>query len=86
MIQWQKWPWRVGWSMVLILMVPGLALAHNCSSLSDCWGTVLGGLATAMGVGGVLAGSLPSGNGGGPPDTSLPPPQGGDPSDDPCYK
>lgn len=41
-------------SIGVLLLLPELAFADNCSSPADCWGTAVGGAATAGGIGGGL--------------------------------
>lgn len=61
----------------LLLLLPGVALADNCSSLGDCWSTAAGAASAALGaaVGGL--GGLFGGYGGGDGDGG-----GGDGDDD----
>jgi hypothetical protein len=50
---------------VLFLVLPGIALADNCSSLSDCWGTAAGAASAAAGAAGGVIGGLLGGGGNG---------------------
>lgn len=59
--------WRVAfWSCVglaVVLLVPAVALASNCSSLDDCWGMARGAAAAAAGAG-VAAAAATNGDSG----------------------
>ena len=63
--RWRRWLYRVLallWGTLAWGMLPGGARADNCSSLSDCYGTVASGLAATVGIALILATvvSLPS--------------------------
>jgi hypothetical protein len=56
-------------AVILMTLLPGIALADNCSSLSDCWGTAGGAASAAAGaafgaIGGLFGGGGSGGNGG----------------------
>jgi hypothetical protein len=94
--------WRI-WSVVLasavgaaalIVMLPGVALADNCSSLGDCWSTAAGAASAALGaavgglgglLGGFFGGDGGNGGGGGDGDDDCAPPENEDSRDpNPC--
>ena len=63
--RWRRWLYRVLallWGALAWGMLPGGVRADNCSSLSDCYGTVASGLAATVGIALILATvvSLPS--------------------------
>ncbi|HEY7982856.1 MAG TPA: hypothetical protein VID73_01730, partial [Ktedonobacterales bacterium] len=63
--RWRRWLYCVLallWGALAWGMLPGGARADNCSSLSDCYGTVASGLAATVGIALILATvvSLPS--------------------------
>lgn len=53
-----------------LFLIPGIALADNCSSLSDCWTTAAGAASAAAGAAAGALGGLFGGLGGGWPDGS----------------
>jgi hypothetical protein len=88
MIRWQRLVWLTVLVLVVFLMLPEVALADNCGSLYDCWGTASAAAAAAVGAGaaaGVAAGVL-GGNGEATGEVEpLPPVEAGDdPEDDYC--
>ncbi|MGH2427462.1 MAG: hypothetical protein ACRDGV_01055 [Candidatus Limnocylindria bacterium] len=70
----------------LLYLLPGIALADNCSGLSDCWSTAAGAASAAVGAAVGAIGGLFGGTGGspegeyGPP---LPPEEHGPPVPEP---
>jgi hypothetical protein len=52
-----KWVSPSGVLLLLILLTPAVAMADNCSSLSDCWPTAGAAAAAAAGAGAVAAAS-----------------------------
>jgi len=56
-----EWAW-VAAPLVLILLLPDVALAHDCSSLADCWSTAAGAAGAAAGAG-VAAGASAAASG-----------------------
>lgn len=54
----------------LLFLLPGVALADNCSSLGDCWSTAAGAASAALGaalggIGGLFGGLGGDGDGAG---------------------
>lgn len=95
MTNWGKWVWWIGAAVFVLLLLPMVAWADNCGSLTDCWGTVGGAAGTAGGIGGALGGGLGGGGLGGDGDgegdengdetPNQPDPEGGDDDvDNPC--
>lgn len=85
MTNWGKWVWWIGAAVFVLLLLPMVAWADNCGSLTDCWGTVSGAAGAAAGAGGALGGGLGGDDGEGDGDPDQPAPDGGDDNvDNPC--
>jgi hypothetical protein len=56
----------------IVLLLPAVVLASNCSNLTDCWGMARGAAAAAAGAGAAAAASSDGadGDGGGGGETS----------------
>ena len=87
------WVFRFTAVMAFVLFWPAVALADNCGSLNDCWGTAgaAGSAAAGAGAAGAIGGGWGGGgdgNGDGDGDTGPEPPPaddgGGDDKRDPC--
>ena len=84
----------VSGALILLVMLPGVALADNCSSLGDCWSTAAGAASAALGAavggigglfGGLFGGDGEDGGGGGNGDDDCAPPENEDSRDpNPC--